>query len=193
MNQKQISDLIKMAKEQIIFCEEIVNYPEKMGKQNYEVAIPINNFYKNTCNAFFGNCVLIVSSLLSRGDKNRNTINFYNLEKFIKHKEKKLNLNNQIKKFNKHFKLIRNQIIAHQDQRNNNNKIINLRGRAIIDKRHIILLSAILDKIIQEFCNYATEPTMIYNPKYFSGTAREEINQVLKNAKLILTDLPVLS
>ena len=53
MNQKQISDLIKMAKEQIIFCEEIVNYPEKMGKQNYEVAIPINNFYVKNIVSFY--------------------------------------------------------------------------------------------------------------------------------------------
>jgi len=182
MLENQIAQLIHIAKEDITYCEYIINYPIYNGKKNFNTTSSINSFYKNIHNLSFNNGLLIVGSLLN---KDKRIISLWNYPEFILKNEKELkNLTAEFSE--KGLKTIRNQIIAHQDIENENNYSIYNRKKGFINKYLIQALKEILEEIINKFSFFSTS----YDKQYFNNIddAVKEIEQILNQVKPILTD-----
>lgn len=186
MRENQIAQLLRVAKEQLEYCNAIVNYPAKMGRKNFDVIAPKDGFYKTICNMAFNDTLLIVGSLLD--NKDARVISLWNFKDFTDKKQNELQkITNEFK--NTGLKTIRDQIIAHQDISNRNNNIPNSRRRGIIDSKIIKSLQEILEKMIKEFRDYAAKFKNPYSDQYFDTfEARKEIELVLSQAKPDLTD-----
>lgn len=186
MTEHQIAQLLHAAKEQLEYCNVIVNYPAKAGRRNFDVIAPVDKFYKTVCNMAFNDTVLIAGSLLDK--KDARVISLWNFKDFVGKKQKELQqLTDKFTNYG--LKTIRDQIIAHQDMGNKNNNIPNSRRRGIINLQLIKLLQEILEEMVKEFRDYASNFSRPYGDQYFNTTnARQEVELILNQAKPTLTD-----
>lgn len=180
-----VAEHLRIAKEQLAYCKFISNYPKNMGKKGFDTVATIDSFYKSTCNMFFNDSLLIISSFLNN---DKRVMSFWNWQDFMKHKRKEIESITDI--FNKkNFKQIRDQMIAHQDISNANNNFPSPRRRGIIRQEIVEQLQDILDKMIKELCDYAKKFSTPYSSQYFdSSNAEKEIKTVMKLAEPVLTN-----
>jgi len=190
VKENQIAQLLRVAKEQITYCKFISNYPAAKGNKNFGVIEPIDIFYKSTCNAFFNDTLLIISSLLDKKDSR--VISFWNWNDFVNKKNKELTA--ITKTFNSSPLIrVRHELVAHQNYKNRNNRIPNSRRRGIIDQRLIDILEQTLEQMISEFRDYASQFSTPYSSQYFDiSEAEKEISSVMDQARPTLTDSPVI-
>ncbi|GEM_PF-4440710 len=181
----QIARLLLTAKENLVYCQVIADYPEKNSKKNYDVFSSIDQFYKAIHNLCFNESLLIVSSLL---DKDRRAISFRNWAEFVERKSDELRrLEEQFS--NSQLRGIRDQIVAHQDINNSENRLPDKRRGGMINKQLVNQLQNILDGVVKMFCDYAKTYSTPYSLQYFNNDmARKEITSIIELAKPKLTD-----
>jgi len=94
---------------------------------------------------------------------------------------------------NSFFKKMRDQVITHQDINNRANSIPSYRRRGIIGVGLVRESQKILEDMIKEFRDYASEFTNPYSDQYFDIiSAKKEIESVLSQAEPTLTDSHVI-
>lgn len=185
----QIAQLLQVAKARLAYAKISAEYPKKIDKQGYDPTVTIDRFYKNICNTFFSDSLLIIWTLLNK-DRKKRTISLWHYDKFLDKKQQELEkLTNKF--INTGLKNIRDQVLAHQDINHKSNEFPNFRIRWIIDSKLIETLEDLLSEIIKEFCDFAKKFSTPYSDQYFTSAeanAIEEIELAMNQAKPILTD-----
>ena len=147
LQEVQIAHLLRVAKEEISFCKYIISYPRSKNKKNYDPSSKVDRFYKNTANAFFGDVLLIITTLL---DKDKRVLSMWNLQVLAHLKNSDLqNLADELK--DKGFITIRDQMIAHVDSSNKSNTFPDSRRLGLIREDLVLSLELILSEAIELF------------------------------------------
>ncbi|MCE9628597.1 MAG: hypothetical protein K8Q91_01240 [Candidatus Vogelbacteria bacterium] len=186
----QIAGLLRVANEQLAYCNLITEYPGLSSKKNFDPLSAVDQFYKSVCNVFFHDSLLIISSLLD--SKDSRVIGLWNWKDFTSYKSSELKLITD--SFNNGpLKTIRDQLIAHQDVSNPNNQFPDSRRTGIIKENLIMLAQSTLDSIINEFCDYAQKFSTPYSEQYFdTEEAKNQLTSVMRLAVPTLTNNDVI-
>lgn len=188
--ENQIAILLRTTNEQFATSSYISKCPSLKGKKNFDPTIQRDSFYKNVCNVFFHDGLLILSSLLD--EKDARVIGLWNWKEFIKEKQVEL------KQITEDFKdsqlyIIRNQIVAHQDKANHSNNFPDSRRRGIIDPDLIDEAVELMRRLIELFQNFTRDFSTPYSEQYFEvNKALGQIKDVMESAPPALTDSHVI-
>jgi len=181
----QIAQLLRIAKEQLAYCEYIESYPKKVGKRNFDTVQLLDQFYKNIHNVCFFDGLLIVGNLLNKDPR---VMSFWNWPEFRAVKENKIQMFTD-KYEGDGLKEVRDQIAAHIDTTNRNNNFPDSRRRGMINDILVQKLLTILNDLIAEFQDYTRQHSAPYSQQYFDITqATEEVATAMEQAKPQMTD-----
>jgi hypothetical protein len=181
----KIAQLLRVAEWRLTYCEKISMYPHTAKKRNFDPASPIDSFYKNVCVMAFSDVVLIITSLL---DEKKKAISFWNWSEFAKKRETALRSLKGLPEF-KVLKKLRNQVVAHQDNRHQANTFPDARIKGYIHPQHIANAQKILLDLIVLFHLHTKEAGTPYAPNYFDNSeANMQIMTMLEAVKPKLTD-----
>lgn len=184
----QIADLLVVARNRLVVCQYISEYPKKNNKLNFDTVDLLSSFYKNICNTFFLEALLITCNLL---DNNSRTISFFNWDKCGDTMGKELSKLKSDPKF-KALKTIRDQIGGHVDSKNRNNSYPLSRDRGIIEPDLLNFLYEIQKELLKIFNLYTINyqiPAKKYDPGYFNTScAVQAVEEIMKKAEPKLTD-----
>ncbi len=185
----QIADLLRVAKDRLAYCAVISNYPQKVGKKNFDTSSKADIFYKNICNTCFNDALLIIGSLLGTDSR---VMSLWNWKEFAIKKSKELQ-DLGVRFVHDGLKEVRDQIIAHQDTDNSNNRFPSSRRQGTINPILIKRAQDLLENMISEFDNYTRSIGNPHSPSYFDDSgAIEEIEFIMTNAQPTLTDSDVI-
>lgn len=182
--QFQVAEMLRVSKKQLLYAELISNYPQKAGKKDFSLNNPLDLFYRNVSHLSYQDGLLLISSLINKDDR---IISFWNWDEFIKDRKAELEiLTTEFEKSG--LKNVRDQVIAHQDRSNENNRFIDSRTRGV--RPEIIKKTQeFLEKLIVEFILYTATKGETYNDVYFNTVdAQEEIETIMSLAKPELTN-----
>ncbi len=179
----QIAELLFVAQERLIYCKTITKYPKNNGMKNFDTSSStLDSFYKNTCNAFFHDSLLITASLLT---KDKRVISFYN---WLLPDTKQKELDQIAIQFESSgLKGVRDQVVSHVDVGNHNNTFPLNRRQGVIAEELIIKLDDIQSKLVSLFHDY-TRGQGDPHASFDLSDAQHEIDSALAIAKPTLTN-----
>lgn len=183
--QYEVAGNILIAKKHLAYAEFIAEYPESVGKRDFDLITPVDRFYRNLCSLAYSDAILLISSLVKMGDSR--VMSFWNWPEFVAARGKELQcLTNEFERSGQ--KTVRDQMIAHQDSSNRNNNVPSAR-RLGIRTEVIKQAQSFLQKLIDEFFVFTNESSPVYSPDYFNADdAYEEIEKMFSLAPPTLTD-----
>ena len=179
-----ICQLLIIANKRLNYSIYISDYPKKHGL-NFNPSSGIDNFYKDVCNVFFNDSLLITATLM---DADSRCISFYNWKEFISQEDQKLRIEEIKNKFNKFgLKEFRDQIVGHIDKNNPNNRFPIFRIQSIINKKFIKNLEYIQKELIDIFHKYTKLINRPYQSIYTTAENVNGIDKIMNTVKPQMT------
>lgn len=185
--QLKIADMLSVAINQLACCSTIMNYPKKYSK-NFDPCSPVDNFWMNASKTFFYDSLQLTSTLLSKNSRSP-TISMFNWQEFseIYHDW----LDEIATKLNDSgLKTVRDQVIAHLDDSNHNNRFPRHRRQGVMNEMLIDKLREIQLEIVVKFDEYTRNIGSPYDlVNFFSGNeGAQEADLAINGNKPTLTN-----
>lgn len=177
--------MLSVAINQLACCSTIINYPKKYSK-NFDPSSAVDNFWMNTSKTYFYDSMQLTSTLLSKDSR---TISMFNWKEFseIYHDW----LNEIATKLNDSgLKAVRDQVIAHLDNSNHNNRFPRHRRQGVMNEVLIDKLREIQSEIVVKFDEYTRNVCSPYDlVNFFSGNeGAQEADLAINGNKPMLTN-----
>lgn len=184
----QITDLLKVARDRLAYCEYIADYPGLFEIKNFDPGSNIDIFYRNIYNTCFDDSLLIIATLLD-DKRDPRLISFWNWSDFISHYDNQVGLKEIIDLFQIHgLREIRDQIVGHMDISNKTNNYPYNRRTGMINSELVRRLKQLQEKLIKLLIQYKNDYAAYFDTKQ----AMQEIKEVMDRAKPKMTDNDVI-